>query len=49
MRNSSVDKLMNLKSNGGLSDILVSDLDYKGLIHQTPISNLSIALESILP
>ena len=42
MRNSAVDELMNFKSNGGLSDILVSDLDYRGVTHQTPISNLSI-------
>ncbi len=42
LRKASIDELMNLKSNGGLADILASDLDYKRLIHQTPISNLSV-------
>ena len=42
LRKASIDELMNLKSNSGLSDILASNLDYKRVIHQTPISNLSV-------
>jgi capsular exopolysaccharide synthesis family protein len=42
MRNATVDELMNLKSNGGLSNILTADIDYRNLVHKTPISNLGI-------
>ena len=42
LRNPIIDELMNLKANGGLSDILTADIDYKKVIQSTVVPNLFI-------